>query len=166
MESYNKKYYEENRERLIEKAKENKDKPIVIYTDGSCLGNPGPGGWAFIVIQKQIKSFQGNDKETTNNKMELTAVKEALIYVKSKKKKNCVIYSDSKYLIDGITKWMEGWKKRNWYNVKNPELWKEIDLLNSKLNVSYEWVKAHNGDKYNEMVDQLARSQAELIKSQ
>ena len=98
--------------------------------------------------------------------MELTAVKEALIYVKSKKKKNCVIYSDSKYLIDGITKWMEGWKKRNWYNVKNPELWKEIDLLNSKLNVSYEWVKAHNGDKYNEMVDELARSQAELIKSQ
>ena len=129
---------------------------IKIYTDGSCLGNPGKGGWAAIIFidGKKIK-IKGGKKNTTNNKMELLAPIQALKKIPAGKK--IEIYTDSKYLKLGITEWIEVWKKNGWKTsskkkVKNIELWKELDYLVKNLKIKWFWVKAHAGNPINEEV--------------
>tara|TARA_B100000886_G_C20418436_1_gene490333 strand:+ start:1008 stop:1421 length:414 start_codon:yes stop_codon:yes gene_type:complete len=135
---------------------------IEIYTDGACSGNPGRGGWAAIIIyEKTIEKIAGSSNNTTNNRMELIAVISALKYVKDK---NLRIYTDSKYTKDGIEKWISNWKKNGWkttskQNVKNIDLWKQLDQLNQDKNINWRWVKGHSENKYNNMADKLARSQ-------
>lgn len=133
-----------------------------IYTDGACSGNPGPGGWAAIIIDENGFEIilKGGAKETTNNKMELTAFIEA---IKSThlEEPQIELYSDSKYLIDGINSWLPSWKKRGWKTadkkpIKNLELWQEIDKLTQNINLKLIWVKGHNENKYNEMADKIA----------
>ncbi|MFQ3307114.1 MAG: ribonuclease HI [Candidatus Midichloriaceae bacterium] len=137
---------------------------MIIFCDGSCLGNPGAGGWAAIYIKNEtiIKQISGYQKDTTNNRMELTAAIEAFKNL-SKEVKSLDIYTDSTYVKNGITDWINSWKVTDWKKgkVKNIQLWKELDILNSKLEVRWHWVKAHNGNKYNEIVDTLARNAAE-----
>lgn len=144
---------------------------IRIYTDGSCLGNPGNGGWAFLMQDgDKFTAMSGFQRETTNNQMELTAAIEALNY-NIVRKDEIILITDSNYVKNGISDWIKNWKKNNWKtatksNVKNQNLWEKLDELNSKLNVKWEWVKAHNIDKYNNYVDELARNSAEnLVKS-
>ena len=137
---------------------------IKIYTDGACSGNPGRGGWAAIILDgEKIQKISGSEDNTTNNRMELTAVISALKYVKDK---NLEIYTDSKYAKDGIEKWISNWKKNGWktankQDVKNKDLWDELDQLNSKKNVQWNWVKGHANNQYNNMADELARSEVE-----
>ena len=141
---------------------------IKIYTDGSCLGNPGNGGWAFLIQDgDKFTAKSGFQKETTNNQMELTAAIEALNY-NIVRKDEIILITDSNYVKNGISEWIKNWKKNNWKtatksNVKNRNLWEKLDELNSKLNVKWEWVKAHNIDKYNNYVDELARNSAENL---
>ena len=137
---------------------------IKIYTDGSCLGNPGFGGWAAIIFlnDKKIK-IKGKKKNTTNNQMELMAPIKALKKIPVGEKVQ--IYTDSKYVKTGITEWIESWKKNNWKTsskkkVKNKDLWKELDRLSEKYQVKWLWVKGHSGDIVNEEVDQLAKKAA------
>ena len=137
---------------------------ITIYTDGSCLGNPGKGGWAAIILieEKKIK-IKGGKKNTTNNQMELMAPIQALKKIPAGKKVE--IYTDSKYVKMGITEWINNWKKNNWKTsskkkVKNIEFWKELDGLTEKHQIKWSWVKGHSGNTYNEEVDQLAREAA------
>ena len=133
---------------------------IVIYTDGACRGNPGPGGWGAIIIENNIETeLYGKKKNTTNNIMEMTAAIKALEFFKIKK--NIVLYTDSNYLKLGITNWVYGWKKNNWINskkekVKNKPYWITLDKLNNLHNIEWKWVKAHNGNQYNERADKLA----------
>lgn len=124
-------------------------KTIAVYTDGSCLGNPGPGGWAFIGLDdKKVIKISGGEKHTTNNRMELLAVIKAIDHFRQRYS-SLVVYSDSNLTI----KCAEGtWKRR-----KNLDLWNEYDRVSKFNNIRFVWVKAHNGDKYNEMVDILAR---------
>ena len=129
---------------------------IIIHTDGACKGNPGLGSWAATLeYQQHKKEISGVVENTTNNKMELTAVIEAL---KSIKQLNIdiVVYTDSQYVQKGITQWIINWKIKNWKNVKNVELWQELDKLNQQYNISWNWVAAHNGHLGNEYVDSLA----------
>jgi ribonuclease HI len=135
---------------------------VIIYTDGACAGNPGPGGWGAILMSgDKQKKICGGDKETTNNRMEITAALEAL---KSLKKPCDVeLYTDSKYLIEAITKWLPGWKKNGWKTadkkpVKNQDLWVELEEVVNIHKIKWNWVKGHAGDKLNEMADELARS--------
>jgi len=137
---------------------------IKIYTDGSCIGNPGNGGWAAILLvnEKKIK-IKGYKKNTTNNQMELTAPIKALKKIPISEK--IEIYTDSKYVKIGITEWVTKWKKNNWKTsskkkVKNIDLWKELDNLNEKYQIKWCWVKGHSGDILNDEVDQLAREAA------
>jgi len=137
---------------------------IKIYTDGSCLGNPGFGGWAAIIFlnDKKIK-IKGKKKNTTNNQMELMASIKALKKIPVGKKVQ--IYTDSKYVKIGITEWIKSWKKNNWKTsskkkVKNKDLWKELDRLSEKHQIKWLWVKGHSGDIVNEEVDQLAKEAA------
>ena len=139
---------------------------IKIYTDGSCLGNPGKGGWAAIIFidGKKIK-IKGGKKNTTNNKMELLAPIQALKKIPVGKK--IEIYTDSKYLKLGITEWIDVWKKNGWKTssknkVKNIELWKELDNLVKNHKIKWFWIKAHAGNSINEEVDLLAREAAIL----
>ena len=138
---------------------------IKIYTDGACSGNPGKGGWGAILLYgDKEKRINGFDPETTNNKMELKAVIEALKIIKKNIK--IEIHTDSIYVKDGITKWIFAWKKNDWKNskkqkVKNYELWQELDSLVQKYDIDFFWVKGHNGDKYNEIADELARKAIE-----
>lgn len=140
---------------------------VQIYTDGSCLGNPGPGGWAALMrYQATEKMFSGNKLESTNNQMELQAVISGLDALT----KSCEVelYTDSKYVIDGYTQWMDGWKARGWKKsnkkpVLNKELWQELDGKASKHIITWHWVKGHSGHEENERVDQLARLKAEEI---
>ena len=135
---------------------------IVIYTDGACRGNPGPGGWGAIIIENNIETeLYGKENNTTNNIMEMTAAIKALEFFSIKK--NIILYTDSNYLKLGITSWVYGWKKNNWLNskkepVKNKSYWLEIDKLNNFHDVEWKWLKAHNGDTYNERADYLATS--------
>jgi len=135
---------------------------IKVYTDGSCLENPGKGGWAaIIIIDKQKKIFSGNQKNTTNNRMELMAPIMAL--KKIRKKSEITIFTDSKYVKDGITDWIKKWKVNNWKSsnkkpVKNKDLWIKLDNVCLKHKVTWKWVKAHAGNKYNNLVDELAVS--------
>ena len=135
---------------------------IIIYTDGACRGNPGPGGWGVVIIDNnnEIELF-GREENTTNNIMEMSAAIKALEYFSEKKK--ITLYTDSNYLKLGITKWIYNWKRNNWINskkeaVKNKALWITLDKLNRLHTVEWKWVKAHNGDKYNERADKLATS--------
>ena len=139
---------------------------IKIYTDGSCLGNPGKGGWAAIIFidGKKIK-IKGSKKNTTNNQMELLAPIQALKKIPTSK--IIEIYTDSKYLKMGITEWISSWKKNSWKTsskkkVKNIELWKELDNLVKNHKIKWFWIKAHAGNLINEEVDLLARKAANL----
>ena len=139
---------------------------IKIYTDGSCLSNPGNGGWAAIInINGELKKISGNEKNTTNNRMELMAPINALKNINSKDP--IEIFTDSKYVKNGITEWINTWVLNNWKtskkeNVKNKDLWLELHKLNQSLNVKWNWVKAHAGDPLNEEVDMLAKKAANL----
>lgn len=133
---------------------------IEIYTDGACSGNPGKGGWGAVLLYREHKKeISGSAPDTTNNQMELKAVIEGLKAIK--KAVPIVIHTDSKYVMDGITQWIEGWKKNGWKTsqkkpVKNIELWQELDELVAKHDIKWKWVRGHNGDKYNELADSLA----------
>ena len=139
---------------------------IKIYTDGSCMSNPGNGGWAAIInINGEIKKICGNEKNTTNNRMELMAPINALKNINSKDP--IEIFTDSKYVKNGITEWINTWVLNNWKtskkeDVKNKDLWLELHKLNQSLNVKWNWVKAHAGDPLNEEVDMLAKKAANL----
>jgi len=140
---------------------------IKIYTDGSCLSNPGDGGWAAIIsINGEIKEISGSEKNTTNNRMELLAPIRAL--KEMKQSDQIEIYTDSQYVKLGITEWINTWVVNNWKtskkeDVKNKDLWVELYDLNKSLNVKWNWVKAHAGNTMNEKVDQLAKKAAFLI---
>ncbi len=139
---------------------------IKIYTDGSCLENPGNGGWAAIIIDDRKKTkIKGSKKNTTNNQMELLAPIEAL--KKIPKGSKIEIFTDSKYVKSGITERIHNWKKNGWktadkQQVKNKELWEELDLLNNQFEISWNWVKAHSTDQLNNEVDLIAREAANL----
>ena len=139
----------------------------IIYTDGACLGNPGKGGWAAIIIEPTgEKEIVGCEKSTTNNRMELKAVIEALKEIEANSQIS--LFSDSKYVIDGITKWIKNWKINDWKTtnkkeIKNLDLWMDLDKLTSKFKITWNWVKAHSTDEYNNKVDRLARNEAEKI---
>ncbi len=146
---------------------EKKNNHTIIYTDGACKGNPGEGGWgAYIILNNSIKKeIFGYESNTTNNRMELTAAIKALDYFKDRQKLE--IITDSTYLKQGITAWIKSWKQNNWINkqkkaVKNVDLWKKLDSLNSFHKVSWHWVKAHNGNFGNEQADMLANKAIEL----
>ena len=136
---------------------------VDIYTDGACIGNPGPGGWAFIITYKNghiIKEFSGSENHTTNNRMELTAAIKAIKYFKKKTIIN--MYTDSKYLKDGITVWIKKWKLNSWKtyskkNVKNSDLWKLLDERVENHKINWVWVQSHNNDILNEKADMLAK---------
>lgn len=140
-------------------------KQVEIFTDGACKGNPGPGGWgALIRMGHREKELSGGEAETTNNRMEMTAVIRALEALNQPCKIS--LYSDSKYVIDGITQWIHGWKKRGWKTagkqpVKNVDLWQEMDAAVARHRISWQWVKGHSGHPENERVDQLASDEAE-----
>ena len=139
---------------------------IKIYTDGSCLENPGNGGWAAIIIDDGKKTqIKGTKKNTTNNQMELLAPIEAL--KKIPKGSKIEIFTDSKYVKSGITEWIHNWKKNGWKTankqpVKNKELWEKLDLLTNEFEISWNWVKAHSTDELNNKVDLIAREAANL----
>ena len=139
---------------------------IKIYTDGSCIGNPGNGGWAGIIINNGKKTqIKGSKKNTTNNQMELLAPIKAL--KKIPKGSKVQIFTDSKYVKSGITEWIHNWKKNGWKTankrkVKNKELWTELDLLSNQFEIKWSWVKAHSIDKLNNEVDLIAREAADL----
>ena len=137
---------------------------IKIYTDGSCLGNPGNGGWAAIIINDKKKiQIKGSKKNTTNNQMELIAPIKAL--KKIPKGSNVQIFTDSKYVKSGITEWIHNWKKNGWKTankqpVKNKDLWTELDLMTSEFEIKWSWVKGHSTDKLNNEVDLIAKEAA------
>ena len=139
---------------------------IKIYTDGSCIENPGKGGWAAIILNNGNKTeIKGNKKDTTNNQMELLAPIQAL--KKIPKGSKVQIFTDSKYVKSGITEWIHNWKKNGWktagkQEVKNKELWLELDLLNNEFEINWNWVKAHSTDELNNEVDLLAKDAANL----
>jgi len=139
---------------------ENVVERVVIYTDGACKGNPGPGGWgAWLRWGEHEKELFGGEPATTNNRMELTAVIESLRLLK--RRTPVAIYTDSNYVKDGITSWIHGWKKRGWRTadnkpVKNIELWQQLDALVVSHAVEWHWVRGHNGDPGNERADALA----------
>ena len=135
---------------------------VEIFTDGACSGNPGPGGWgALLRCRGTEKELSGFEKETTNNRMELTAVINALAALK----KSCDIslYTDSKYVMDGVTSWLPKWKQNGWKTsnkkspVKNVDLWQRLDELTALHEIRWIWVKGHAGHAENERVDELAR---------
>ncbi len=141
---------------------------VTIYTDGACTGNPGPGGWAAIIItENSKKEIFGGEKMTTNNRMELMAAIKALEYTLSQNKKNILldhikIFTDSLYLKEGITVWINNWEKNKWKtsnkkNVKNYDLWKKLRDLTQSKKIDWFWVKAHSNNPNNEMVDILAK---------
>ena len=134
---------------------------VKIFTDGACSGNPGPGGWGAILRYGETeRELSGGEADTTNNRMELTAAIEALNALK--RPCDIVLTTDSTYVKDGITSWIDGWKKRGWKNsqkkpVKNEDLWKALDEARSRHTVEWKWVKGHAGHAENERCDELAR---------
>lgn len=135
-------------------------KKVTIYTDGACRGNPGPGGWgAWLQYEDHSREMHGGEAETTNNRMELMAAIKGLEVLKTAC--NVELYTDSNYVLQGITQWMPDWKKRGWKTaakkpVKNVDLWKQLDEQVNRHRVHWHWVKGHNGDPGNEKADQLA----------
>ena len=136
---------------------------VAVYTDGACSGNPGVGGWGVVILLKKNKKpvyLNGGQLKTTNNQMELMAAIRALAYFDNST--NVSLFTDSKYVKDGIESWIANWKKNGWRTtskkpVKNKELWVELDSQISKHNITWKWVKGHAGDRYNEKADFLAR---------
>lgn len=143
-------------------------KMLKIWTDGSCLGNPGPGGWAFIATDgKNEAERSGGEANTTNNRMELTAVIRALTAAKNHTE--IELHTDSQYVKNGMEKWVRQWKNNNWKNaekkpVKNQELWQQLDAVAQTKNIKWVWVKGHAGQEMNERCDELARTAAESYK--
>ncbi|GLQ25021.1 ribonuclease HI [Algimonas ampicilliniresistens] len=141
---------------------ESLDGALVIYTDGACSGNPGPGGWGVVMFHgSKQKELKGGDPDTTNNRMEMQAVIEALKAIKPSWSGKTVLFSDSTYVLKGLQEWMPGWKKRGWKTaakkpVKNVDLWKELDELAAARKIDWRWVKGHAGDFGNERADALA----------
>lgn len=135
---------------------------VELYTDGACSGNPGPGGWGVIMrYGEHEKELNGGEIQTTNNRMEMMAVIEGLSALK--KKSHVKIYTDSKYVMDGVTQWLEGWKARGWKTadkkpVKNQDLWEKLDTALAAHKVEFFWVKGHAGHPENERADELARA--------
>lgn len=141
---------------------------LKIWTDGSCLGNPGPGGWAFVATDgKNTAERCGGEKDTTNNRMELTAVIRAISA--ARKHSEIEIHTDSQYVKNGTQVWMKNWKKNNWRTadkkpVKNQDLWQKLDELVSTIKIHWVWVRGHNGEELNERCDELARGAATALK--
>ena len=141
---------------------------LKIYTDGACVGNPGPGGWAAIIrSQNYKKEIFGGEKQTTNNRMELMANIKALEHCAEQKSKlislnEIEIYTDSTYVKEGITVWIKSWEKNNWKtsnkkNVKNVDLWKKLKKLAKSSQAKWKWVKGHSNDPMNDLADELAK---------
>ncbi len=136
-------------------------KHIEIYTDGACRGNPGPGGWAALLIAgEHRKELSGSEEHTTNNRMELLAAIRGLEALK-KPGTTARVYTDSQYVIKGISEWLAAWKQRGWKTadkkpVKNQDLWERLDALAERHNLEWHWVRGHSGVEGNERVDQLA----------
>lgn len=136
-------------------------KEVTIYTDGACSGNPGPGGWGALLIYNHTrKIISGGEKNSTNNRMEIMATIEALKLLKTPCK--VTLYTDSKYVQQGASEWIHKWKKEGWRRgksqLKNEELWRQLDSEMAKHQIEFRWIKAHNGHPENELVDELARS--------
>ena len=136
---------------------------VEIYTDGACSGNPGPGGWGVLIreLDKEDTEISGGEKDTTNNRMELLAAIKALESIENNKE--IIIYTDSNYVKDGITKWISNWKKNNWKTsnkkpVKNVDLWMKLDNAIQNKKINWKWVKGHDGNEGNEKADFLAPS--------
>ena len=147
---------------------------LIAYTDGACSGNPGPGGWGVVIQAKSMdevvkqRSLKGGAADTTNNRMELMAAISALEALDRPSK--ITIVTDSVYVKDGVTKWIVGWKRNGWKTaakkpVKNEDLWKRLDTVREKHQVTWEWVKGHAGHPENELADELARSGMEPFKA-
>jgi len=138
-------------------------KSLTIYTDGACSGNPGPGGWGVLMIFGEAeKEIYGGELDTTNNRMELMAAIKALEAIKPGFKGDATLWTDSVYVLKGITEWIHGWKKRGWKKsdkkpVINKDLWEILDRLNNEREITWKWVKGHAGDAGNERADELAR---------
>ena len=141
---------------------------IKIYIDGACIGNPGPVGWAVIILfENEKKELFGGEKLTTNNRMELTAAIKALEYFSKEEKKrpslkNLKIYTDSNYVKEGITVWINSWEKNNWKtadkkNVKNIDLWKRLKDLTKSNQIEWSWIKGHSDNPMNDLADKLAK---------
>jgi len=141
---------------------------VKIYIDGACVGNPGPGGWAAIILfQNEKKEIFGGEKLTTNNRMELTAAIKALEYCNKQENKqlalkNFIIFTDSNYVKEGITVWINNWEKNNWKtsdkkNVKNVDLWKKLKELAKSTQIEWNWIKGHSNDPMNDLADELAK---------
>jgi ribonuclease HI len=136
---------------------------FVVYTDGACRGNPGPGGYGAIILDDGVllKEFSGGSKKTTNNRMEMAA---AIIALRSlPEEADVIVFSDSKYVVDGITKWIKGWQNNNWVTkskseVKNKDLWIKLLMASANKKVEWRWVKGHAGNSKNERCDQLAKA--------
>tara|TARA_B100001123_G_scaffold343301_1_gene389820 strand:- start:1487 stop:1933 length:447 start_codon:yes stop_codon:yes gene_type:complete len=142
---------------------------IKIYTDGACVGNPGPGGWAAVILfDNKKKELFGGEKLTTNNRMELTAAIKALEYCSNEEKqqlslKQIQIYTDSNYLKEGITIWINKWEKNNWKtsdkkNVKNIDLWKKLREFEKVNQIEWTWIKGHSNNPMNDLADKLAKA--------
>jgi ribonuclease HI len=144
-----------------------KRKHVTIYTDGACSGNPGPGGWAALLMyDKHVREISGHAAETTNNRMELQATIAALRQLKEPC--DVALYTDSKYVLQGFTEWLDGWQRKGWKTadkkpVKNVELWQRLDELNAGHHVQWRWVKGHAGDPGNERADRLANRGVDSI---
>ncbi len=147
---------------------------VLLYTDGACSGNPGPGGWAAILEHPatgKVKELSGAERQTTNNRMELTAAIEGLRAIDSSKRRQVRLVSDSKYVLDGLTVWIHGWITNNWRRgkkagappVKNVDLWKTLHALAAKHEMTYEHVRGHTGHPENERCDELAVAAIESI---
>jgi len=147
-----------------------------IYTDGGCSGNPGPGGWAYVMVQQTFQGEQviakekGSEKDTTNNRMELTAVIMALRALKTMTgvPRQAAVLTDSQYVQKGITEWIRNWKRNAWRTadkkpVKNQDLWMELDSLANEFPLKWEWVKGHAGNEYNEMCDAMTQEAIALV---
>jgi ribonuclease HI len=149
----------------------NKKNILTIYTDGACSGNPGPGGWGVLLqYGDSEKTLKGGDPNTTNNRMEMTAAIKAIEAINETYTGEIILWTDSTYVMKGITEWIHGWKKKNWIKsdkkpVINTDLWKVLDNLNSQKNIQWNWVKGHAGVEGNERADELARQGLEEIRS-
>jgi ribonuclease HI len=143
-------------------------KKVDIWTDGACSGNPGPGGWGAVLRYGETeKELSGGEAATTNNRMELMAAIQALEALKVRV--NVTLHTDSKYVMDGVTKWIHGWKKNGWKTadkkpVKNDDLWKRLDTARERHDVTWKWVKGHADDVMNNRADELARSAIDSVR--
>lgn len=145
---------------------------LTVYTDGGCSGNPGPGGWAFVVFEgdKELAAQSGGERQTTNNRMELSAVIQALTYILALDRpiSSVQVNTDSQYVKNGITQWIHNWKRNGWRTaakapVKNREYWIQLDGLASKLPIEWKWVKGHAGIELNERCDALVRKEMDAL---